>query len=229
MPQWTPINIRITELENTIERLNKKIADLSANTEEKFNKPTTFAGGIRGQAITSPIDFKTGMSGTLGNGVIFNDSELIFPPSNAVPPLPTKGYNKHSHTRYSGGALIKGAIEIVEYKSGVITNYHSQRFYNLTEEDIEPIVNTKGETVKKIGLLDLSFNADTGTWGCTANEIDVKKCFFVQRDENGDIELDSKGQEKKSPLYNTDTTKTSILWDESGNCWRLLAVYAEGS
>jgi len=227
MPQWTPINIRITELENTIERLNKKIADLSANTEEKFNKPTTFSGGIRDQSAVFPVDFKTGMAGTLGNGIIFNDSELMIPRGDQVPSTPTKGYNKHSHTRYSGGALIKGAIEIVEYKSGVITNYHSQRFYNLTEEDIEPIVNTKGETVKKIGLLDLSFNADTGTWGCTANEIDVKKCFFVQRDENGDIELDSKGQEKKSPLWNSDSTKSSIVWDESGNCWRLYATYAD--
>ncbi len=227
MPQWTPINIKIIKLENMIEALNKKIADLSANTEEKFNKPTTMSGGIRNQASVFPVDFKTGMAGTLGNGIIFNDSELMIPRGDQVPALPTKGYNKHSHTRYSGGALIKGAIEIVEYKSGVITNYHSQRFYELTDEDIEPIVNSNGETVKKIGLLDLIFNADTGTWGCAANEIDVKKCNFVERDFDGNIALDSKGHEKKSPLYNEDQTKTSIVWDENGNCWRLYATYAD--
>ena len=60
-------------------------------------------------------------------------------------------------------------------------------------------------------------------------EIDVKKCYLVEKDENGDIVLDSKGQEKKSPLYNADQTKTSIIWDESGNCWRFYAVYASGN
>ena len=30
----------------------------------------------------------------------------------------------------------------------------------------------------------------------------------------------------KSPLWNEDTTKTSVIWDENSKCWRLLAVYA---
>jgi len=216
------LNERIKQLENQIIALEAKLKDLSANTEGKFNKPTTIVGGSRGQAITSPVDFKTGMGGILGNAVIFNDSELQIPPGDEEPDEPTKGYNKHSHSRFSGGALIKGTIEIVEYKSGKIDNPHCQRFYDLTDEDIEPVINSYGETVKKIGQLDLVFNPDTETWGTPAYEIDVKKCNFVERDDDGNII-------HSAPLYNEASSKTSIVWDESGSCWRLYAVYAEGN
>ena len=67
------------------------------------------------------------------------------------------------------------------------------------------------------------------TWGVAAYEIDVKKCYLVIRDSDGNIELDSNGQEKKSLLYNEDQTKTSVIWDKDGGVWRIFSVYAPGS
>jgi hypothetical protein len=174
-----------------------------------------------------PIDAKTGLGAILANHVIWNDKEGLIPPLNEEPPLPTKGYNKHSHSRYSGGALIKDKLEIVEYEWGTITNKDSQQFW-VTQPKIKKEVNSKGQSIDKIGLLDLVFNSDTSTWGVATYEIDVKKCYLVERDTNGNIATDSKGQQKRSPLYNSDTTKTNIIWDESGNCWRLFSVYAPG-
>ena len=221
------LNDQIRELQQKIKELENKIKDLSANTEEKYNKPTTQIGGIRSHGFNFPVDSKAGMGGMLGNSVLWNDSELKLPRIDQEPTSPTKGYNKHSHSRYSGGALIKDVLEIVEYVWGSIINKHSQGFWQ-TQPSIATEVNSNGETVEKIGKLDLVFNPDTGTWGIAALEIDVKKCYFVERDSNGDIALDSKGQQKRSPLYNSDTNKTSIVWDENGNCFRFYAVYAPG-
>jgi hypothetical protein len=227
------LNTRIKELEDKIIELTSKVEDLSRNTEGTYKKPITVTGGGRDRGLISSVDIKTGMGQMLGGSIIWNTSELGNPPANVEPPVPDtitgKGYNKHSHSRFSGGALIKDVLEIVEYDfvATPVTNKHSQQFW-VTQPQIKKEINTNGEQVDKIGLLDLIFNPDKGTWGVASYEIDVKKCFLVERDENGDIMLDSKGQEKKSLLYNPDTTKTSITWDESGNCWRLFSVYAPG-
>jgi hypothetical protein len=222
------LNERIADLEQQVIDLTSKVKDLSANTEEKTAKSTTVSGNVRNPSQNLPVDFNANMGAILGNGVIFNDSELKVPERGTEPPDPTTGYNKHSHSRYSGGALIKDVLEIVEYVWGTITNKHSQAFLNLTDADIAPDVNSNGETVKKIGQLDLVFNPDTLTWGCGAYEIDVKKCYLVERDENGDIAVDSKGQQKKSTLYNIDSTKSSIVWDENGACFRFYCTLAPG-
>lgn len=222
------INDKIKQLEDQINLLESKIKDLSANTEEKFRKPSTISGNVRSPSFNYPVDTKAGMGGSLGNGVIWNDSELKIPRIDQEPAAPTKGYNKHSHSRYSGGALIKDMLEIVEYNWGAIVNKHSQQFLDLTDADILTVVNSNGQTVRKIGTLDLVFNADTETWGVAAYEIDVKKTYFVERDINGDVALDSKGQQKKSYLYNSDTNKTSIVWDENAQCFRFYAIYAPG-
>ncbi len=220
------LNKRIEELENQVKELTSKLEDLSKNTEEKRKNPNTISGNIRDVSFNTPIDVKAGKGGISGNAVIWNDSESKLPSIKAQPPTPTKGYNKHSHSRYSGGALIKDVLEIVEYNWGSITNKHSQGFLDLTDNDITTVVNSNGKTVKKIGLLDLVFNADTEKWGVATLEIDIKKCFLVERDDDGDIALDSKGQQKKSLLWNADTTKTSIVWDENAACFRIYAVYA---
>ena len=219
------LNERIKTLENEVLALQSKILDLSANVEEKSATPYVLAGGTKNPATNMPIDAKTGKAPILGGHVIWNDSEGKVPPLNEEPPDPKKGYNKHSHSRYSGGALIKDKLEIVEYKWGSITNKESQQFWE-TQPSIVKVVNTKNESVEKIGLLDLVFNPDTKTWGVSAYEIDVAKCYLVQRDVNGAIKKDSKGQDMKSFLYNEDTTKTSVIWDENSKCWRFLAVYA---
>ena len=222
---------RIKALEVEIDFLISKIEDLSKNTEQKHMGPTSIVGGVQNRGLLSPADIETGLGPIIGNGVIWNNGELNTPPANAEAPAPTKGYNKHTHSRYSGGAIIKQNFEIVEYDPtwfATITNKHSQQFWQ-TNPVIATDVNTNKETVEKIGPLDLVFNADTKTWGTTAYEIDIKKCYFVERDSAGLIVLDSNGKEKKSPLYNDDQTKTSIIWDADSQVWRLFAIYSSGT
>jgi hypothetical protein len=241
------INERLEILEKEVIALKTKNSDLSANTEEKFSKPTTQVGGVRSSAFNFPVDTKTGMGGMFGNGVIWNNSELSIPRIDQEAPIPTKGYNKHSHSRFSGGALIKNVIEVVEYNAtdwALITNPHSQQYWTTTPNYAKEL-NSNTVQVEKIGKLDLVFNPDTLTWGTPAYEIDVQKCYFVKRrttagsvgEEVGTIEKDSKGNEKKSYLYiensgTQDLNQSSIVWDENANNgnggWRLLAVYAPG-
>jgi len=223
------LNERIEFLENQIKILTAAMKNFSANVEEKDITPYTIAGGTKNPSTVMPIDAKTGLGVELANHVIWNDSEGRRPPMDEEPPPPQKGYNKHSHSRYSGGALVKDVLEIVEYTWGGIINKESQQFWK-TPTVIKTERNSKGEQVEKIGLLDLVFNPDTKTWGVASLEIDVKRCYLVERDTLGVIALDSKGNEKKSPLYNSDSNSTSIVWDENGNngmgCWRFYAVFA---
>ena len=226
---------RIKALEVEIDFLISKIEDLSKNTEQKHMGPTSIVGGVQNRGLLSPADIETGLGPIIGNGVIWNNGELNTPPANAEAPAPTKGYNKHTHSRYSGGAIIKQNFEIVEYDpTDWVTvpprNPHSQQFWQ-TNPKIRTTVNSKPEheTVEMIGPLDLTFNPDTLTWGTTAYEIDIKKCYFVERDSAGLIVLDSNGKEKKSPLYNDDQTKTSIIWDADSQVWRLFAIYSSGT
>jgi hypothetical protein len=225
------LNNRIQELEQKIIALEAKIQDLSRNTEEKIQKPYTVSGGNKNPGTNMPIDAKTGLGQILANHVIWNDSEGVIPPLNAEPSLPTKGYNKHSHSRYSGGALIKDVLEIVEYVWGSIINKDSQQFW-VTQPKIATETNSNGIQVDKIGKLDLVFNPDTQTWGVAAYEIDVRKCYLVEHDEDGNIKLDANGNEMKSPLFNDNELFSSVIWDKDGRngqgCWRFLSVYASG-
>ena len=232
------LNERIEQLENMVLQLSVKVRDLTQNTEDKTTLPQSVVGGIRDRSTIRPIDQTSGLNQNLGGAVIWNSPEINVTPG--TPPVDpetihgSKGYNKHSHSRYSGGALIKGILEIVEYDDDWSSiNPHSQGYWNPVPK-IKMMAPTVGLAVPMIGALDLVFNADKKTWGCPAYEIDVKKCFFVERvsvidDSNptlGEIKKDSKGKEMKSPLYSTDVTKTSVAWDENGQCWRFYAVYA---
>lgn len=237
------INDRIEALEQEIKFNRQLINNLAAQLGKKDQPPITTFGGSKSVGTNYPIDVSSGLSTISGGAVCWNDTE-INAPYGVQPNTPTKSYNKHSHSRFSGGALIKGVIEVIEYDWGTIDNKHSQGF--LKQEDqpkIKKVANTAGEPVEKIGLLDLVFNADgghnsdgvpIGTWGCPAYEIDVAKCYLVERvtvvDSNnpvlGAIKKDTKGHKMESPLYNTDTTKTSVVWDENGQCWRFYAVFA---
>jgi len=222
------INDRIKYLEDKIIELESKVKDVSRNTEEKYKTPISVVGGGRDQSLIRSTDIRSGRGQNLGSIVLWNNTEIdgVY---GTEPSIPTIAYNKHGHSRFSGGALISGVTEVVEYNWGSIINKHSQSF--LTSSQFPTIAkeeNTNKEQVEKIGLLDLVFNADTKTWGVATYEIDIKKCFLVERDENGDIALDSKGQQKKSALYNEDTNKSSIVWDENAACFRLYSVYAPG-
>ena len=220
------LNEKIALLEFQVAELEQKIKDLSANTEQKYKNPTSIVGGIRDRSTIHPVDFSAGKGQECGGGVIWNDSELALPPADSEPPLPSKGYNKHTHSRFSGGALLKDGVEVVEFEAGGISNIHSQQYWQ-DEPEIKTTINSNKQTVDKIGTLELIFDADTKKWGSPAYEIDVKKCYLVERDENGDIAM-ANGQEKKSPLYNSDITKTAIIWDSNAGVWRFLAVYAPG-
>jgi hypothetical protein len=230
------INERLEFLENELKEAKYIIGQLLSESGKKFQKPVSIVGGAQSRGNISPVDSKTGLNPMTGGAVIWHTSELGNPPNNEEPMNPESivgavGYNKHSHSKFSGGALIKDVLEIVEYDwdntDPEIENMHSQSFW-VTQPKIKQDKNTNNENVDKIGLLDLVFNPDTQTWGCAALEIDIKKCYLVERDSEGNIALDSKGQQKKSLLYNSDSNKTSIIWDENGNCFRFLAVYATG-
>jgi len=229
------INDRIKQLEDQVAALSAKLIDLSANTQDKFKSPLSVSGGNRSRSILGAVDSQSGYGQVKGGAVIWNTSELDNPPVNQEPPNPVlndhaKGYNKHTHSRFAGGALLADGLEIVQYDfdNTPITNKHSQAYWNPVP-DIKKMNNSdNSEAVEMIGLLDLVFNPDTQKWGTVAYEIDVKKCYLVMRDAKGNIALDDKGNKMKSPLYNSDNTKTSIVWDENGECWRLYAAYAPG-
>ena len=219
------LNLRIYELENMVIALRRKLDDVSRNTEEKSKNPISIVGGATEKSIVSPIDLRSGRC-MHGSAVTWNNTE-VDNEYGVEPVTPEVGYNKHSHDRFSGGALIKGIIEIVEYVWGAIVNKHSQQYWN-PQPEIATEVNSDGETVEKIGQLELVFNPDTKTWGTPAYEIDVKKCYLVERDADGNIAIDENGNEKKSPLYNEDSTKSAIVWDKNSRCFRFYATYAPG-
>jgi len=222
----------IDKLYAEITELKNKISDFDKNTDNKDTSPISKVGSQSTKSLNMPISANSGLGALFGGAVIFNSEELAFPPMGEEVPTPdekTKSYNQHTHSRHSGGALIIDALEIVEYDWNGIQNKHNLQ--NLTEEQqpkVKTEINSSGEQVDKIGLLDLIFNSDTESWGVSAYEIDIKKCYFVERDEDGEIALDERGNEKKSPLYNEDPTKTAIIWDENAGCWRLYATYAPG-
>jgi hypothetical protein len=232
MNENTPLIERIAQLEQQVKELQIALYKINTETSEKYIAPTSFGGGQDERITVKPVDIKTGLGRKLGSSLIWHTGELQNPPVNEEAPNPesidgAKGYNKHSHSRFSGGALEKSTLEIQELDL-TTQNKHSQQYWQ-EEPTLKSDLNLNGEKVDRIGNLDLIFNPDTKKWGSTCYEIDVKKCYLVIRDSDGNIMLDSKGQEMKSLLYQEDQTKTSIIWDEDGGCWRLFSVYASGS
>lgn len=234
------LNQRIERLEQQVQILLAKIRDLSFNVEEKTQGPYVVAGGTKSSATMMPIDAKTGKSPILASHVIWNDSESFRPPLNEEPDLPEKGYNKHSHSRFSGGALIKDVLEIVEYDwdsvSPTIINKHSQQFW--TEQPmIAKCKNSEGNDVEKIGTLEMEFDPNTLTWKAGITEIDVEKVYLVRKDLEGNIMLDINGNEMKAVLLytladigtkegrNENLDKSNVWWDETARCWRFYAVF----
>ena len=226
------LNQRIKTLEKQIKLLQNKINNLSANIEEKPVLPYSKVGGIRDRSQISPAGM---IAGTDGGILPWNDAELKFPPYGQKPNNPKKGYNKHGHSKYAGGALDINTLELVEYdvdwETSFDYNKHCQQFW-LTLPPIAKadVIDNNGNVtgqVEKIGLLDLAFDPQSQKWSASAFEIDIKKCYFVERDENGDIVNDENGNPKRSPLYNEDNTKNNITWDKNAQCWRLFATYAE--
>ena len=227
------INERLSEAENKIKCLEAKIKDLTVNTEQKSKTPYTLAGGNRDRTNIGAIDASAGMGQIKGSGIVWNTEELKHSQLNSEPTNPeevdgAKGYAKHSHSKFSGGALIVDVLEFVEYVWGTITNKHSQSYWKVQPE-IATEKTSLGEVVEKKGKLELFFNPDTKSWGTGAYEIQVDRCYFVERDNEGNILLDSNGNEMKSCLYDEDPMLSSIVWDKNAQKWRLQAVYASGA
>lgn len=221
------LNERIEQLEQQIKDLTDIINTLVTPTQSP--QPYTVGGRTIPLAAIRPADIRSGLGATSGNAVVWNSLELNTPPANSERPIPgdldaVRGYNRHSHSRISGGALEANTLEIVELDFEG-QNPHNAQYWQ-EEPSRQKTENSHGETVEKLGKLALVFNPDTLKWGVTAYEIDVKNCYFVQRDEDGEIELDENDNEMKSPLWNEDSSKSCIVWDKNAKVWRLYAVYA---
>lgn len=230
------INEEIKKLKLQIASLQSKVNDLSRNTEDKKIQPYSKIKP-RDLSQVKPIDPTVGKG--LGN-LPWNDSELKVPPVNQQPSTPNKGYNKHAHSRYAGGALDINSLELVEYetdeagnlldKNGNILNKHTQQFW-MTEGKIKTIEISDGEGnsefVDKIGNLDIEFDSSTRKWVAGSKYIDVEETFLVRRDsETGEFMLDENEEEMKSPLYNEDPLKSSVVWDSTDKIFRFYACYA---
>jgi len=123
---------RIRNLEKEIVHLKAKILDLTNKTEARRIKPESKIPLINlSQTLPNPSS-GTGL-GKLPNrnaGIIWNDAEAQNVPFGQQPSTPTKGYHKHSHSRYAGGALNIDTLEFVEYD---LTGYnkHCQAYWKV--------------------------------------------------------------------------------------------------
>jgi len=219
------LNNRVRELEERLAILTAKISSLSENTEEKAPSPYSAVGAIRPRALIKILDIRKGW-GHFGGMLVWNDAELTNNGINEDPGTPTEGYNKHHHSQYAGGALDINTLELVEYEFTSGNYPHSQQFDTL-EPKIVNATKLGGGSVPKIGKLDAEFDAESETWKVKTGEIDVAKTYLVRRDSEGSIMLDTNGNEMKAPLYNTDQTKTNLVWDVDARVWRFVAVYAD--
>ena len=217
---------RIKDLEKEIQKLNAKI-DRLANVNKPYKKPHSSVQGANKQLVAG----SAGMN--VDKALLpWNDTELTDTDSSTKGRDPKKGLNCHTHSRYSGGALIVNSLELVEYNIDFDTDENYSK-HNLGLWSKNPPIakaqKTDGEEktdVDKIGLLDCEFNVNTGKWGVTSYTTDIKNTYFIEYDENGVIALDENEHEKKAPLWNEDATKSAIVWDKNARCWRLFCTFA---
>jgi len=168
------INEELQFMRDEILQLKNKIADLSLNLEDKNISPYSKIGTGRDTTKNRPVEPRTGLGTDAGGILPWNDSELKNPPFNGTQPdTPTKGYNNHGHSRYSGGAFDISTIEFVDYTKnddgyiidpeGHVLNKHCQQFWKTLpkiEED-EKTVETGTIPVLKLGGIANSMVFDT--------------------------------------------------------------------
>lgn len=222
------LNQKIQDLENQIKSLQSKIEDLTISTDNKYIAPYTKAGEAVDKSRIRSTDISTNLGRVFGGNMVWNDSELKLPAYGQIPAEPTKGYNKHGHSRFAGGALDVNIMELVEFENadGVIldsygnpVNKHCRQFWK-NQPNIVKMENSEGQYIDKIGNLDIEFDPDLGKWVTGSKEIDVERTKIVKKDESGDII-------HEAYLYSEDAVKTNVLWDSTGQVWRFLAVYAD--
>ena len=224
---------RIFELEQKIYQLEAKILDLTSKTDNKRQKPESVVSILDlGRKTPMPSSW-TGLGkvpGRQGN-VIWNNSDAGNTPFGQQPLTPARGYNKHSHSRYAGGALDINTLELIEYENtdGIIldlygnpVNKHCQGYWKY-----QPKIKKTEGGIEKIGLLDIEFDEENQKWIASgATEINVEETNLVQYDE-GEIKLDGFGNEMIAPMYGTEENTRNVVWDRNARCWRFYAVYAD--
>jgi len=115
---------QLLELKAQINFLEAKIKTLENEAElVKSRAPFSIVGGERDRSHTRPVDPSTGLGSTFGGSMTWNDSDTKLPPwGQTRPDDPTIGYNKHFHSRYSGGAFDIGIIELIKFDTDWATD-----------------------------------------------------------------------------------------------------------
>ena len=181
--------------------------------------PHTRVGNNRTKSSIRAADPGTGLGGVFGGNLVWNNVEVAIPKYGETPAVPSKGYLKHSHSEYSGGALDINTLELVEYDcfhggadvSGDF-NKHCQQFW-LTEPAIRTSSHADGdigaEGVEKIGKLDISFDGDNRKWVAGISQIDVRETTFIDTVDD-----------HSAVLY-----PYSVTWNTYTNAWGFYAVF----
>lgn len=215
---------RIRLLESQIDTLKSELNN-QRNKIKKYKKPHS----------TNKAKKKMLIAGDPGHNsevlTVWNDAEAKRPALNEKPDEPNRAYNRHMHSRYSGGALAIGVLEIVEYDidwdEDEARSKHSPGYWQ-SDPPIKKVQNAQGENVSKIGNLDINFNPETGKWEAGGSNIDVEDTQFLKYNASGQIETDGNGNEKSAPLFvDGDTDKQNVVWDSDNQTWRFYAVYAD--
>ena len=221
------LNDRIDELEKQLKELQHKLDYVSDRAEEKSPQPTSQIGQIQ---------FKHGVMPSSGTGlgrvwtypghIVWNDADNLTPPYGTQPADPNKGYNKHSHSRYAGGALDIHTLELVEYETsdseaenpvildynGVPVNKHCQAYW----KDLPNIAKADDGTTDKIGMLDIEFDEQNKKWVTGASMVDVERTYLVQyiwKKDGGEVSPDTPGAEKSIKTdSNGNEMKSSLLY-----------------
>lgn len=252
------LNDRIRTLETMVKSLEARIVELTRQTQTSRKKPETIVGRPDLGKTTIPAPSSgTGLGRVYGGqeNVLFNNAERARIPFGTQPDEPVRGYNKHGHSRFSGGALDINTLELVEYETneegtilgsdGQPLNKHCQQHWK------NPPEIAKDGEVEKIGHLDISFDKDKRMWVTGSNEIDVERTYLVQYiwkkdgvevspDTEGavrEIKKDANENEMKSPLLytladtatlegrNKNLNKSNVYWDADALTWRFYSVF----
>ena len=124
------LNDKVRQLENQIKTLQAKVLDLTNKTEASRAKPESKVP-LSDLSKTTPMPSSGTGLGKLparNAGIIWNDADAQNLGFGTQPSIPTKGYNKHSHSEYAGGALDINTLKLVEYDlSGY--NKHNQSYW----------------------------------------------------------------------------------------------------
>lgn len=163
------LNEKIRQLEQELMRLKSEVAykeEFSSDSNDP--KPYSIVGGEKDKTFTFPVDIRTGLGGSYGNFLPWNDAELKLPPYGEKPDDPTEGYHKHTHSRFAGGALNIEYLELVKYNvddwdTDENYNPHCQQFW-IESPPIEVDSNGEEKISNIFGLNSSNTNKPNMVW-----------------------------------------------------------------